>query len=417
MKKFPMQSYFFPLFLISPLNANSQVLEGNVMVEDISQQVANEEKPVINIDLNIGYQSNIDLLDRNLYEVKYTDNSVMNINANASLKKRLLGNQLIYDTSLNSQFVYSDEYDKSSDFVRRSTFKNNFFLNLIEGNGTFDFGPTLSLNAEKRYTRPGWYRKRDNVAGLVGLKAKIAPTSKLTITPESSVGHLDHKGTYVPPDPARFTYEREFEEDRTVIKNSLTTSYIFNKHLTLTIPLSLNRDIYKERRARFASENIEAYHAMSLAQWTTETGLPFQDPTMDVQTFSSGLKANINLNDFNSLEIGYKYIDEREKNEGHRYSDTDNDVINFSMTISPTEKIKLSLGYENYDTRYYRLWGGGKEITQTYSSTLTLTNLINSKITAVLDFSYTDYQFSLPSISWQERASNSMASIGISASI
>jgi len=128
MQKLPLKSNLLLLSLISVLNANSQVLEGNVIVEDISQQAANEDRPVVNIDLNIGYQSNIDLLDRNLWEVKYTDNTVMNINANTSFKNRLLGNQLIYDTSLNSQFVYSDDYDKSSDFVRRYTSKNKILL-------------------------------------------------------------------------------------------------------------------------------------------------------------------------------------------------------------------------------------------------------------------------------------------------
>ncbi len=421
MKNYFIRSNLFLLFTLQSFHTYGQAQVSNqlsnIIIEDLSSQLSKDENLDIKIDLNIGYQSNIDLLDRNLYEVKYADNTVMNINANKSMTRKLLGKQLSYDTSLNSQFVYADNYDKSSDFVRRSTFKNNLFLKLLNENDTFNFGPTLSLNAEKRYTRPGFYRKRDNLNGFAGLQAKITPTSKLTISPESSVGYLDHNGTYVPQIPARFAYERDFEEDRTIFKNGLTTTYTFNKYLAIAMPLNLTRENYKERSARFAAEDISAVYAMSLAQWTTETGRPFQDPKMDIQTFSSALNANIKLNEFYSFDMGYKFIDEREKNVGHRFSDTDNDIINFSMNLSPSDKIKISVGYENYDTRFYRLWGGGKEITQTYSSVVTLPKFLDSDINAVIDFSYADYQATLPKIEWQERASNSTLSLGIAASI
>ena len=111
------------------LTVSAQESQSSILTENISTELSRQERPPINVDLNIGYQSNIDFIDRNLYEVKHTDNTVMNVNANTTFKSSVMGNQLTHDTSLNSEFLYSDSYDKSSDFIRRATFKNNFFLN------------------------------------------------------------------------------------------------------------------------------------------------------------------------------------------------------------------------------------------------------------------------------------------------
>ena len=408
--------YFLPLISITSI-IWAQEESSAIITNDVRKEIENLETTPVELNLSIGYKSNIDLLDTYLWETRYTDNTVMNINANTSIANQFLGKELTYNTSLNSEFIYSDNYTKSSDFIRRSTFKNSFFLNLVDTSDILSLGPTLGLNAEKRYSWPGWYRKRDNISGFIGLKANVKPTTDLLISPEATVGYLDHNGNYVPQVPARFAYERDLEEDRLILKSNISTSYKINNFLTLSLPITFTRDLYKQRKARFAAFDDDRYHAMSIAQWTTETGQTFQDPKLEIDTFSSGLTANMAINEFYSFSAAYTYTDEREKNAGHRFSDTDQDNVKVSFLSSPHEKINISLDYENNDIRFYRLWGGGKEITQMYVSSLTLVKII-SDINLVFSFSYTDYQITLPTgntnnTTWQERASNSEASIGL----
>jgi hypothetical protein len=175
--------------------------------------------------------------------------------------------------------------------------------------------------------------------------------------------------------------------------------------------------VYHQRKARFAANDELQFQAMSIAQWSQTTGETFQDPTLDLQTFTAGLTGEIVINDLNSFNLGYTYTDEREKNVGHRFSDSDINTINLGFHSNPLDQLKFSLEYENIGADYFRLWGGGKEITQTYTSAATFLNIFNSKVNAVLNYSYTDYQMTLPAIEWQERASNSTAYIGMTTSI
>lgn len=381
---------------------------------DVSQEISSFEAPPIKIDLGFGYSSNIDLLDKTQYKMQYTDNPLMNIGAATEFTGELFDNPLSYSTSLKAEMMQDDNLYKSSDVIRRLNFSNSFFLKHVVSD-KFNFGPTLDLNAEKRYTFPEYHRKRDNLNGAIGMKASYIAASDLIISSNVSMGYVDHNGNYVDLNEPKRAFEHGLEEDRSVFKAGLTGVWKATPLLSLSMPLSIQRENYTEKRARSTDIGKKALDR-DLATWAQINGLAPIDQALDLQKTSVGLVADVALSSDISASVSYTFVDDKEMNIGQKRNDADTDVYAASISGSQ-EDLSLSLSYENENIHYANLYGGNsKEITQTYSSKFSVANILPDTA-AVLDFKYTDYQGTLPHVNYAEKAIDKTAMIGIATSL
>ncbi len=379
---------------------------------DISREVGMLELPPINLDASMGYQSNIDLLDKQQYQVKYKDSAILNLGAGTKFSSEILDNPLTFTSSLKGIILQDGDYDRSSDVFRRVNFNNGFYLETIKTE-SFSMGPTLDLNAEKRFTHPGFHRKRDNINGYIGVKSSLKASSELMISSAVAAGYLDHSGNYVDLSNPNRKNEHGLEEDRSIYKASLTSVWKANSVLTLSMPISYQRDNFTERRARAAKRGFSAIDR-DLAAWSIVNNQPYMDEALDMQNIAAGLSTDLNLG-LVTATAAYTFLDDREMNPGQKRNnaDTDNYELSLSSEIASTS---LALSYSNENIHYNNLLGGASEITQTYATDVKIPKIIND-IGANLKLSYTDYQFSSPNIGWSEKAEDIVAMVGVSTTL
>lgn len=398
------------LFLLETVHAQEQ--SGNIQA-DISNQISSFELPPVNVDFSLGYQSNIDLLDPNQYIIKYRDNGVINLGGNTKISSEIWDKNLLYSTSLKAIILQDADYDKSSDVLRRVNFNNNLFLNLFSGDDKLSFGPTLDLNAEKRFQHFGWHRKRDNVNGFVGLKSDIKVNSDFMVSSSVAAGYLDHNGNYTNQQLDFFAFEANLQEDRAIYKANITSVLKIQKMITLSLPLSLQRDNFTQRRARAAKTGFKSIEK-DLASWSVENNQPYMDETLDLQNFTSGLNLEFAM-EFATANFAYTFLDDREMNPGHNRSNADTDFYEMGLSYNFSQ-LNVAFGYNHENIKYAYLLGGSSEITQTYSTDIKFLNLIKD-INTLFKFSYTDYQFSSNYINYAEKAENIIAMIGLTATL
>lgn len=399
---------FLPLSLFS-ITAIAQKQSGTI-TGDVSKEIKSFEAPPIKMDLSFGYSSNIDLLDKTQNIIKYSDNGLINMGAATEMTSELFDNPLTYSTSLKAVILQDDDYYKSSDAIRNLNFNNSFFLK-FKTNEKFSFGPTLDLNAEKRFTFAGFHRKRDNLNGALGIKASYIASSELILSSNVSMGYVDHSGNYVDLNSAKRAFEHNLEEDRSVFKAGLTGVWKANKILSVSMPLTYERNNYTEKRARSADPSDR-----DLATWSRVNNRPYVDQALDLQTTSAGLVADIALNSFISTSLGYTFVDDKEMNIGQKRNNADTDVYSASINGS-MENLSLALSYSNENIHYNNILGGmGKEITQVYASKFSIANVFPDT-SAILDFKYTDYQESYPNANASDKAIDRAAMIGIATTL
>lgn len=407
----------FPfVFLLEHTIAQEQAGQ---LQSDISNIVSSFDLPPIRLDASIGYQSNIDLLDPTQYKINYRDNGIINLAGSTTFQSEILDKSLTYSTSLRANILEAPEYEKSSDILRRVNFNNSLFLNLFSQDDKISFGPTLDLNAEKRYQYVGsnittaWHRKRDNVNGFIGLKANVKASSDLMISSAVAAGYLDHNGNYTNPDSGFRAFEKNLEEDRNIFKASVTSVLKAHKKLTLSLPLTYQRDNFTQRRARAAKRD---YLSMDrdLASWTTENNQPYMDETLDIRNMSAGLAAEIAMGSITG-NVAYTFLDDQEMNPGHGRSNADTDYYEMSLSTD-IANANIALSYNNENIQLGNLAGGSTEITQSYITDIKLANLIKD-VSANVKLSYTDYQFANPNGNWAEKAEDLVAMVGITSTL
>ena len=247
---------FFPLVFLLGNSSLAQQQTAEIQ-SDISREVAVRELPTINLDASLGYQSNIDLLDKQQYQVKYKDSGIVNLGANTKITSEMMDKTLTFNSSLKGLILQDGNYDRSSDVLRRVNFNNSFYLEAIKSE-KFSLGPVLDLNAEKRFTHPGFHRKRDNINGSIGLKSSYKASSTIGISSSVSGGYVDHSGNYVDQSNPNRRFEHSLEEDRAIYKGNFTTVWKATSLLTLSVPVSYQRDNFTQRRARAAKRGFSA---------------------------------------------------------------------------------------------------------------------------------------------------------------
>jgi hypothetical protein len=409
MKKLALSLFPF-VFLLGSAHAQEQ--SGEIQ-SDISGEVSSLELPPVKLDVSLGYQSNIDLLDPNNYVIKHKENTIINLGGSTKINSELGGNQLSFSTSLKAIVLQDSDYDKSSDVLRRVNFNNRLFLNLLSGNDRLSFGPTLDMNAEKRFTHPGFHRKRDNINGAIGLKADLKASSDLMVSSAASVGYLDHNGNYTDPNNPNRAFEKDFQEDRAIYKASITSVFKANSNLTISMPISYQRDNFTQRRARAAKMGYSAIDR-DLAGWAAANGQAPMDEALDMQNIAAGLNTDITMG-MVVANLGYTFLDDREMNLGHGRNNADTDNYEMSLSTDISES-NLALSYSNENIHYNYLLGGATEITQSYSANITTSKILKD-ISTNLKVSYTDYQFSSPNINYAEKANDIVAMVGISTTL
>ncbi len=407
MKKIALSLFPF-VFLMG--SAVGQEQSGEIQ-SDISGEVSSLEMPPVKLDVSLGYQSNIDMIDEK-FVTKYRDNTILNIGGSTKMQSEVLGKSLAYSTSLKAIILQADDYERSSDVLRRVNFNNSLFVNLLSEGDKLSLGPTLDLNAEKRATFPEFHRKRDNINGAIGLKADLKASSQLMLSSSASVGYLDHSGNYVDLNGGR-TFEKGLEEDRAVYKANITSVFKASSVLTLAMPISYQRDNFTERRARGAKTGFASMDR-DLATWTTVNNQAYIDEALDMQNIAAGLNANITMGEI-SATLGYTFLDDREMNEGHGRNDADTDNYELGLSTGIADG-SISLSYSNENIHYNTLLGGSTEITQSYVADIALTNLMKD-VSTNLQISYKDYQLASPNIDYTEKANDIVAMIGVSATL
>lgn len=400
-----------PFVLLLGSTTFAQQQSGEIQA-DISRQVGVLELPPITLDASMGYQSNIDLLDKKQYQVKYKDSAIMNLGGKTKIVSEIMDMALTYSPSLKGIILQDGDYDRSSDVFRRVNFDNNLYLEAMKTE-TFSIGPTLDLNAEKRFTHPSWHRKRDNVNGFIGLKSSLKASSELMLSSSAAVGYLNHSGNYVNLNDARRKFEYGFEEDRAIYKANITSVWKANSMLSLSMPISYQRDNFTEKRAR-AAKTLFAAMDRDLATWSVLNNQPYIDEALDIQNIAAGLTADLSLG-LVSASASYTFLDDREMNNGHKRNNADTDNYELSLS-SEVDSISMALSYSNENIHYNYLFGGSTEITQNYATDIKIAKFVND-VAANLKLSYTDYQFSSPNNSWSEKAEDIVAMVGVSTTL
>lgn len=407
MKKIALSLFPFVFFLGS---AVAQEQSGEIQA-DISNQVSSLELPPIKLNVNLGYQSNIDMVDKKLL-TKYRDNGIVNMGGSTSMKTEIMGKSLTYSPSLKATILQAQHYDKSSDVLRTVNLSNSLFLNLLSEGDKLSFGPTLDLNAEKKYIFQEFHRKRDNINGYAGLKADLKASSQLMISSTAAVGYVDHSGNYVDLNGPR-NFEKGLDEDKAVYKASLTTVFKTGPVLTLSMPMSYQRDNFTEKRARAARVG-SLINDKDLATWTTANNQPYMDEALDMQNISAGLSADITMGEV-ALNLGYTLLDDREMNLGHGRNNAVTN--NYAMGLSTDTALgSFSLSYNNENIHNNNVLGGVDEITQTYVADIKLANLIK-EVSTNLKLSYMDYKAQYPNLSYSEKAEDIVAMVGVSTTL
>lgn len=409
----------FPfVFLLGSTHAQQQSGE---IVSDISGDISSLELPPIKLDLGLGYQSNIDLLDPTQYKIKYKDNAIINVGGSAKMQSEILGNALSYSTAITALVFQANDYDRSSDVLRRVNFNNNFFVNLLSEDSNLSFGPTLDLIAEKRYAHQGFHRKRDNVTGFIGLKSDLRASSQLMLSSSIAAGYHEHSGNYVDLNSARRIFEHQLEEDRSIYKANITSVFKANSVLTLSMPISYQRDNFTEKRARaartgYVGANLKTdeFLDLDLASWSTKYNQPYMDESLDIQNIAAGLGADLTFSNNINASMAYTFVDDREMNEGHGRNNSDTDSYAMSLS-SDLDMANIALSYSQDNVKWNYMAGGSSEITQTYATDVKLATLLKD-ISTNLRFSYTDYQFS-DATGYTEKAKDVVAMVGISTTL
>jgi len=409
MKKFLAPLVSFTLLLASAAIAQQQ--SGEIQ-SDISSEISRFELPPITLDASMGYQSNIDLLDKNQYQVKYKDSAILNLSGGTKMVSEIMDMPLTYTPSIKGTILQDGDYDRSSDVFRRVNFNNNLYLETFKTE-KISFGPTLDLNAEKRFTHAGFHRKRDNINGFIGLKSSVKASSELMFSNSAAVGYLNHSGNYVDLNSQKRRFEHGLEEDRAIYKANFTTVWKANSIMTLSMPISYQRDNFTQRRARAAKTGFDAIDR-DLASWSALNNQPYMDEALDMQNIAAGLSTDLSLG-LVSVSAAYTFLDDKEMNKGQGRNDADTDNYEFSLS-SNLDALSLALSYSNENIHYNYLLGGSTEITQSYVTDIKLAKVIND-INANLKLSYTDYQFSSPNVSWSEKAEDIVAMIGVSTTL
>jgi len=340
-------------------SVSSPDLTSGTMSSDISDTVASFERKPISLKIGLEYQSNIDMLDPKAYSRKYADNQFINISGSTAFVKKMSLGELSYKPSLAAKLMNANTYNTTQDRIRNLEFKNAFYLKSAGSTESFSWGPTVDLSAQKRYTYPDfWRRKRDNAQAFIGLNMDAAPVAKLSVNGTAKVGYLDHFGNYTNPDSNHRKNEKNIQEDRVIYRASLTPVLALSSATSLSFPQSYERLDYARKKVRAGSDPTDR----DMAKYTLENNLPYNDPTLDLQTAATGVEVAHTIGSV-ELSSGYTFSDIRELNDGQSRNDAKQQVISAGINYK-LEKLSLGLSY-SYDGIDYKNLIGGKAVENT----------------------------------------------------
>lgn len=386
---------------------------------DIAPTVKKMEAPPINMNVGIGFQSNIDQVDETQFKQAYTNNSLMDFNAGTKISAELLDRKMVYAPSLSALLLQAPQYIANDDVLKSVQFKNNFWMKAVETDN-YSFGPTLDLNYDKRYTYYGidlnkvWRRKRDNINGAIGLKLDATMDAKLKVQADASVGYVDHLGNYTNPDSGFRKSEKNLQEDRTVVNANLTTVYAATQTTMLSIPLSYKVENYTQKRARVGKVGNKNFNDAEFSTYLASLNRPAVSRTLDLAYETAGLQIDQTMMQDLVANAGYTFQNVAELNDGAGRNNADIHIYSLGLTYK-LEGVELTAGYSAEDDHYNHLLGGGKEYTHVYSGGVKIPKAV-ADLDLALNLSTVNYQEAYQSGD-ADSCNNNIAMVGLSGAL